>query len=187
MNYVWVTLDGISVYSCILHHVAINLVQYMYKTYSKYLSELYECIILSIEFILLHNYFSFNEKKNSADTRSACRFSPSLSNLVVSFWKEVYIFLYGRYIDDPIFIWGWDVVSIPHFMEYVHLNDSNLKFAGNFSNTTMNFLDLTLTGDILSSEAVTSIYRKLEAGNSTSSPDSSHTKQTIPMDEFIRV
>lgn len=98
---------------------------------------------------------------------------------------------YGRYIDDLIFIWGQDVVSISHFFEYVNNNTSNLKFTVNFSNVSVNFLDLTLRGDCVSSKVIPSIYRKPGAENTILSPFSNHPKYTtisaIPMGEFIRV
>lgn len=74
------------------------------------------------------------------------KFSPSLANLVMSWWEELYIFFidnrfvdaihwYGRYIDDLLFIWEGDVSALPVFIDYLNNNIFNLKFTFFFAPT----------------------------------------------------
>lgn len=73
----------------------------MLEKYSDYSSDLCHFIMMAIEFLLAYNFFSFNREfylqKVGAPMRF--KFSPSLTNLVMSFWEELYIFM----PDDPFF------------------------------------------------------------------------------------
>lgn len=82
------------------------------------------------------------------------KFSPSLANLYMVYWEELYIFSdtnpyagsivwYGCYIEDFIIIWDGDVASISHFLSHANCYDLNLQFTGNFSSDFVLFLDLT--------------------------------------------
>lgn len=199
----WVTLDVVSLYSNIPHPVALAAVEHMLHKHSSYSPDVCQFIIQAVEFLLTHNFFSFDDSffLQIKEAPMGSKFSPSLANLVMSYWEEKYIFSdgnpfsdaivwYGRYIDDLILIWGRDVASIPLFVEYVNHNNLGLAFTVGCPGITTNFLDLTLEGDPVNKKINTRIFRKPGAGNTILNAQSNHPKHTvkaIPTGEYIRL
>lgn len=75
------------------------------------------------------------------------------------------------------------------FLRYVNSNPCNLKFTGIWDDCFINFLDITLTGDVGKGKVITSLYRKPSAGNTLLRANSCHPQHTIlavPKGEFIR-
>lgn len=67
------------------------------------------------------------------------KFSPSLANLYMGWWEELFLFShnnqfktniawYGRYIDDLIVVWHGSGETIGEFMKYLNNNSLNLEF-----------------------------------------------------------
>lgn len=92
------------------------------------------------------------------------RFYPSLANIFMGAWDELFLFSeanpfsphirwYGRYIDDLLLMWGGT-------------DNMNLNFTFQFSLNVANFLDVTLVGDP-NKGVVISPFRKNTATNST--------------------
>lgn len=97
---------------------------------------------------------------------------------------------YGRYIDDLILIWGRDVASIPHLVQYVKNNTLGQGFTSGYSKDKVNFLDLTLEGDFCNNKINTYIFRKPGSGNTILNARSNHPQHTtkaIPTGEYIRL
>lgn len=90
-SYVWVTLDVVNLYSCIPHDFARVAVDYMLHKYSSYPKEFCPFLIMSIQFLLRHNYFSFNKQFFLQTPRApmGSEFSPSLANVFMSYWEEL--------------------------------------------------------------------------------------------------
>lgn len=93
-SYSWLTLDVVSLYSNIPHPVAVTAIEYMLKKYSAYSVDTCHFVVLAVEFLLTHNFFSFNDKffLQTKGAPMGSKFSPSLANLVMSFWEEKYIY-----------------------------------------------------------------------------------------------
>lgn len=127
------------------------------------------------------------------------RHSPSVANLVMSWFEERYIFSpenvfgggivwYGRYIDDILLVWGRDVSAVPDFVNHCNSNPFNLSFTYYCDHNTINFLDLTLRG-IPGKLVLTNTYVKPLSGNTVLRANSNHPPHTIkaiPVGELIR-
>lgn len=60
-HFPWITLDVKSLYSCIPHSLALDALKFNLSKHSTYDSPLKEFIILSVTFLLQHNYLIFHE------------------------------------------------------------------------------------------------------------------------------
>ncbi|KAM9323956.1 cytochrome P450 2F2-like [Gastrophryne carolinensis] len=97
--------------------------------------------------------------------------------------------LYGRYIDDLIFIWKGGEDSIKSFVDYLNNNSLNLEFTFEYNPCTISFLDLTIGVNQDTGTLYTKTYRKDTAGNMTLRADSCHPPHTIraiPLGEMVR-
>lgn len=127
------------------------------------------------------------------------KFSPSLANLYLGWWERSHIFacdsprrmdtlFYCRYIDDLLFVVSEKAGSLDEWLTYLNDNDLNLKFTGNSSFTSINYLDIHLEGK--NGKVTTNIFRKPTTGNTLLRADSSHPKHTlkaIRVGEFLRL
>lgn len=104
-------------------------------------------IVEVLEYLLSHNYFSFDGvfylQKCGAAT--GAKFSPSLANLYMRWWERSPIFggenpfkssirLYLRFIDDLLFIMKDGTSTFIPFLEYLNCNNKNLTFTGEVHN-----------------------------------------------------
>lgn len=125
----WITLDVKSLYSSIPHELALEALKFHLHHYSLYCEELKEFIVLTVHFLLKHNFFIFDKvfylQIWGASMRA--KFSPSLSNLYMGWWEEKYLFSslnlfmdcirwYGRFIDDLLLIWECSPDNIASFV-----------------------------------------------------------------------
>lgn len=91
----------------------------MLQKYSNYMNEICQFIIMSIQFLLTHNYFSFGDSifLQMLSAPMGSKFSPIFANPFMSYWEGLYILCdenpftglrvwYGDYIDDLKLIWG---------------------------------------------------------------------------------
>lgn len=129
------TFDVIGLYSCITHNLVLAAVVFYLRKYSASPPDLQEFILKSIEFLLTHNYFSFDSSfyLQIEGALMGSKFSPSLVNFFMAWWKEYCIFSvdkpyedaivwYGRYINDLLLVWDLKVASVPGFLEYINSN-----------------------------------------------------------------
>lgn len=111
-----------------------------------------EFILLSLEYLLTHNFFVFDGDyylQRCWASMGAC-FSPSLANLYMGWWERSRIFacgsplrantlFYGRYIDDLILIFSEEADSLEELLAYLNDNGLNLKFTGHKSPISIDF------------------------------------------------
>lgn len=201
-SFCWLTSDIESLYSVIPHQLALKAVAFHLEKYSDYDNDTVHFLLLAIEYLLVNNYFTFNNIFYIQRTGASmgAKFSPSLANLYVSWFEEVYVFTesnpfacnivwYGRYIDDVIIIWNLDVTAIPEFISYLNHNAFGLFFTYEFDKYSIPFLDILLFIDKDASVIQTKTYRKSTASNSILHANSCHpvhTKRNIPVGEMLR-
>lgn len=128
------------------------------------------------------------------------KFSPSLANLYMGWWEEIFLFShnnpfseqidwYCRFIDDLIFVWKGPVHEIDLFMCYLNDNHLNLEISYNYHFEQNDYLDLSLTGHTQNGLVSTKTYRKKCAVNSLLCATSCHPPHTIkalPIGEFLK-
>lgn len=157
-------------------------------------------MLVVLEFLLHSNYFSFDKHfyLQKQGVPMGAKFSPSLVNLYMAHWEEVYLFSqlnpfssqisrYCRYIDDLLLIWEGPASLIQSFVDFSNDNPYNLTFTHNISHTSIQYLDVTLTSNINTGITV-SPFRKSMARNTTLLATSCHPKHVIhniPLGELI--
>lgn len=81
------------------------------------------------------------------------RYVPSVANIVLNKWEQETIFnngnqaltFYKRYIDDGILLWEGSQGDLQSFLQQIIINNYGLKFTAEWSISSINYLDLTLT------------------------------------------
>lgn len=116
-DFIWATLDVISLYSNIPHAKGLWAVSLSLENDTQLPNTEKQFILDSIKYILKHNLFNFNNDLylQTCETAMGMRFAPSFTNVYMGhfetshimtdqLWREN-IIIYMRYIDDLIFIW----------------------------------------------------------------------------------
>ncbi|XP_044129795.1 uncharacterized protein LOC122923137 [Bufo gargarizans] len=154
-------------------------------------------ICKAIEFILKHNYFTFNNifYLQTQGTAMGTKFAPSYANLFMGMFEDKIGFLshpnikfYRRFIEDIIFIWKGDSAKLCKFIEELNSNDWNLTFTLEFSATSVIFLDLKLT--IENNKIITQTHFKTVDANSYLEYTSCHHSKwirNIPFSQLKRI
>ena len=199
--YRWISCDVASLYSSIPHHLGIRAVATFLRESGRFSLVLQEFILLSLEYLLTHNFFMFDGGYylQRCGASMGAKFSPSLANLFMGWWERSRIFghdsprrldtvFYCRYIDDLLFVTSDSNADLLVWLAFLNDNPLNLKFTGELNMNTINFLDVNLTG--VGDKVVSSIHRKSTAGNALLRADSAHPKHTIrgvPYGQFLRL
>uniref|UniRef100_A0A803JV49 Helix-turn-helix domain-containing protein n=1 Tax=Xenopus tropicalis TaxID=8364 RepID=A0A803JV49_XENTR len=197
----WGTIDVTSLYSCIPHDKGLQTISYHLDNYSSYDSVLKDFILDAILYLLTHNFFKFEGVfyLQRCGTLMGAKFAPTYANLYMGWWEESRIFggeapllqhvvLYRRFVDDLLFVWRGTDFAFSQFVEFLNMNDLNLKFTSEYGKTWITFLDLELRchGGFIE----TDVYRKPCAGNSLLRADSCHPGHLfkgIPLGQFCRL
>ena len=200
-GYRWMSYDVCSLYSSIPHDLGLQAVSHFLKESGHYSLVLQEFIVLALKYLLTHKFFMFDGVfyLQRCGASMGAKFSPSLANLYMGWWEKSRIFggtsprrsdtvIYCRYIDDLLLVISDESADLDEWLVYLNDNELNLRFTGNLQPTTIEFLDLKLTGadGIIS----TSLFRKSTAGNALLRADSSHPPHTInsiPYGQFLRL
>lgn len=198
----WLSCDVVGLYPSIPHDKGIIMLSKFLDQYSSYTLETKDFLVRAVDFLLGHNYFSFDGDfyLQQQGASMGARFSPSLANIFMAMWEESFLFSetnpfaphirwYGRFIDDLLLVWGGKDHLVPLFVDYLNSNDFNLKFTYHHHRTTISFLDVLLTGDD-NLGVVVSPYRKDTATNSVLMATSCHplhVTKNLPIGELIRV
>lgn len=156
-TYKWTSLDMSALYSNIRHNLGIKAVDtFLSKDESVPFAQ-QDFIKKGIEYILNHNFFSFNGKLylQTRDTAMGTRFSPSYANLFMGEYESHYILklnpwtekikMYKRYIDDLVFIWNGSESEFEQFTAYLNQNEYGIMLTGKVSSKSIDYLDITLT------------------------------------------
>lgn len=156
-DYVWITADVTSLYTVILHDLAIALAFIWFlDTYSDHLKDFMISVTMFvlkylstswlsyIMFLLKHNDFKFDMQfyLQISGVAMSAKFSPVLAIIFIAWWQNVYIFheenpfysslvWYGRYILDIFLIWRSDAATIPDLSTYFKTNNFGVRFMFN--------------------------------------------------------
>lgn len=164
--------------------------EYHLKNFSVFPPELQEFLIMSVDFLLKHNFLKFGEEPflQVEGAPMGSKFLTSLANLFRSWWEKDFIFdcqnpfceeivWYGCYIDDFLIVRDHYVAPVDCFLGYVNCNSCNLRFTGSWNMDEIHFLDVTLRGD--NHQVLSSLFRKPSVGNTILSASSSHPHHPI--------
>lgn len=99
-NMSWVTADVTSLYTVIPHDLALIAIDWFLNVYGGYSVELRDFIILSVEYLLKHNFLIFDRQFYLQSTRASmgAKFSPSLANIYMTWWEGKYCSLFQTHI-----------------------------------------------------------------------------------------
>ena len=123
--------------------------------------------------------------------------APNYANLFMAHFEEIFIYpringkslLYLRYIDDIFLIWKGSKQELESFIAEINSVHKSIKFDVNFSKTTVNFLDTTVT--INPNHSIkTSLYQKPTDRHNFLHHKSYHpssTKKSLPYSQALRI
>lgn len=103
-------------------------------------------------------------------------------------WHE-YITWYGRYIDDLLIIFSGNETALLAFHEYLNSLNPNIRLSIEYSQTSIDFLDVTISKDV-DGDLHTTIFRKKTSRNTLLRADSFHPRylvNNIPFGQFQRL
>lgn len=114
-------------------------------------------ILEGIKFILKHNVFDFNNQLNiqTKETAMGTRFAPSLANLYMGQYEDLFIInqhqwrdkiiIYKRNIDDLLFVWDGTEPDFEAFKGHLNTNNWGLTLSGKINANNINYLYITLS------------------------------------------
>ena len=108
-----------------------------------------------LEYILKHNYFSFNNEfyLQTQGTAMGTRMAPSYANLFMASLEKQILdtapsqlkpLIWKRYIDDIFMIWPHGESSLQNFLHHLNSFHPTIKFQHEKSNKSIQFLDTTV-------------------------------------------
>ena len=156
-------------------------------------------IVTLMKLVLTLNNFEFDEKHylQIKGTAMGTRAAPNYANIYMGKFEKMNIYettyidlieFFKRFIDDIFFIWISTEENLKKFFEYINSVHPSIKFTFEYSQTEINFLDVTVRKDkdgMLS----TDLYRKAVDTHSYLNRKSchpEHTKASIPYSQFMR-
>ena len=159
--------------------------------------------LLNLTKWILHNnvfMFSDNIYKQVIGVPMGSCFAPTYSINYLGYWEERFILnpinpwfncitYYGRYIDDLLFIFDGSETQLKDFHGYLNSLNANIQLTMEYSQETINFLDLTIYKDD-TGKLHTTIYRKEMARNTLLMANSfhpTHLIENIPFGQFQRL
>ncbi|XP_069493449.1 uncharacterized protein [Ambystoma mexicanum] len=201
-NYWLVTMDVTALYTSILHEKGLLTTEYFLKTRSISLNDHNNMILEMLQFTLQNNIFIFNNTlyRQIQGTAMGAKYAPSYANLYMGHFEIEFawqhqsfthlnnIIFWARYIDDIFLIWNGPLTAFKDYFNYLNHNTYNLKLTTEYSQTSINFLDITFYID--NNTICTTLYTKPTSVNSLLHASSSHPKHiiyNIPYGEILRV
>ena len=197
-NSIIFSLDVVSLYSNIPHKDGLEALAKILNDNKESLPLQPETIIKLSEFILTHNYFTFDEPNKfyiqTKGTAMGTKMAPQYANIFMSHLEEKLFsttdklpLFYVRFIDDCFGIWTHGVEELHKFhQKFCNLNPS-IKLTMDFSDTSIHFLDTTTI--LKDNKLETMIYRKPTDRYTYLHPQSfhpPHIKQSIVYSQTIR-
>lgn len=196
-----ITMDVESLYTNIDHEEGLHALRHFLaerkdtKPPSQFIVEL-------TEFIIYNNVFVFTDKlyKQKIGVPMGCCFSPNYACLYLGLWETLHVFnssnpflqcvtWYGRFIDDLMFVFNGTETQVKGFHQYLNSINPNIKLSLEYSQDSINFLDLTVSIDQQGS-LHTTIFRKKTSRNTILRADSFHPPhliENIPFGQFQRL
>ena len=147
------------------------------------------------EVVLKKNIFTFLEKslKQKWGTVISTKFAPPYSILFMAELEEeilseieLKIYLCWRYIDDIFFLWEHGEEKLKKFIEYLNEKHPPIKFTAKWSQTSINFLDVTVS--FIRGKITTDLYVKAEDSHQflhSSSRHPCHCRKGIPYSQAL--
>ena len=143
-------------------------------------------LVALAEVALKNNIFTFKEKtlKQKRVTAVGTKFSPPYSILFMAELEEEILSeielkscLWWRYIDDIFFLWEHGQEKLKEFIEHLNEKHPTIKFTAEWSQTSINFLDVTVS--LIGEKINTDLYVK--------PTDSHHYEKGIPYSQALRL
>ena len=154
-------------------------------------------LVKMAEFVLKNNYFQFsdNVSQQISGTAIGTKFAPPYACIFMDQVESKFLqtqkfqpLVWFRYIDDIFFIWTHGEKSLKKFMMEFNNFNPNIKFTYEFSEESINFLDLNVK--FSSGKLQTSLYVKPTDCHQYLHFQSSHpkhTKKSIVYSQTLRV
>ena len=195
-NVLLATMDVVSLYTNIPHEEGLLTVESFLNTYPS--DTLHSSAIIPLlELVLNCNNFVFNDTHfvQIHGAAMGSRVSPNYANLFMGDFEKRAIesfpvkpLLFLRFIDDIFVLWSGSEASLQQF--FVHFNSMHdqIKFSCNYSSTSVNFLDVTVS--LKSGRLVTELFKKPTDKRQYLHFDSYHPniqKKNIPYGQFLRL
>ncbi|KAM4030159.1 uncharacterized protein ACNLHF_021912, partial [Anomaloglossus baeobatrachus] len=194
-----VTADVEALYTSIKHTDGLRAIKWFLQT-SNIDASISELLLILLEFVLYHNFFTFNKRVylQLQGTAMGASCAPSYANLFLGFWErhlfsgDITSTISGvqewmRYIDDIWFLWSGSEGDLAEFMNELNKNELNIKLTYKYGRR-LEFLDLQI--EVLDDGFIhTDVYRKPTATNSLLHASSSHLPSLIhgiPIGQFLR-
>ena len=149
------------------------------------------------EVVIKNNIFTFKEKtlKQKRGTAIGTKFAPPYSILFMAELEEEILseielkpYLWWRYIDDIFFLWEHGEEKLKGFIEYLNEKHPTIKFTAEWSKTSINFLDVTVS--LVGGNITTDLYVKPTDSHQylhSSSCHPYHCKKGIPYSQALRL
>ena len=195
-NAILVTADVVGLYPSIPHQAGLEALREALdkrKTHKVPTSKL----IKMAEFVLKNNYFQFSDKvyQQISGTAIGTKFAPPYACIFMDQVESKFLqtqkfqpLVWFRYIDDIFFIWTHGEKSLKKFMMEFNNFNPNIKFTYEFSEASINFLDLSVK--LFNGKIQTSLYVKPTDHHQYFHFQSSHpkhTKNSIVYSQTLRV
>ena len=195
-----VTMDVESLYTNIDHNDGLDAMKFFLADRNSLPPT--DFIIELTDWILHNNVFMFTDgiyKQCIGVPMGSC-FSPNYACLYLGFWENRFVLnpvnpffncitWYGRYIDDLLLIFNGSETELLGFHDYLNSLNRNIKLTIEYSQSSIDFLDLTISKDSLGM-LHTTIFRKKTSRNTLLRADSfhpSHLINNIPYGQFQRL
>lgn len=178
-----VTLDVASLYTNIPHSDGIQAVIHAYSEMRGPKPVENSTLATLLRLILELNNFEFNGKHyvQVSGTSMGTRIGPNYANIFMAVLEEEFLarvdlkpFFYKRFIDDVFLIWPHGESSLVSFIAEFNAVHPNISFSHEFSTTSINFLDVTVS--VLQNRLKTTLYRKPTDSHQYLHFQSSHIK-----------
>ena len=190
-----VTMDVKSLYTNIPHDHGVEALRTFLEKQDVPGDEI-EDLCSMANFILKHNYFTFNEKYylQSKGTAMGTKMAPAYANIYMAVLEEDFLSkcslqpsLYFRYIDDIFLIWPHSEDDLASFHDAFNTHNSNIQFTMESSKEKIHFLDVNVSKK--DNTLSTSVYVKPTDTFSYLEYNSfhpSHTKKSVVYSQLLR-
>ena len=190
------TMDVVGLYPNIPHEEGQSALRKRLETRKeKYVSP--DTIIELAEVVLKNNIFTFGKKtlKQKQGTAIGTKFAPPYSILFMAELEEEIIkeseykpCLWWRYIDDIFFLWEHGENKLKSFIDKINKVHPTIKFTAEWSKTSINFLDVTVS--LIEGVIETDLFVKPTDSHQylqSSSCHPFHCKRGIPYSQALRL
>ena len=191
-----VTIDVVALYPSIPHNDGLSALRKFLK--DRILpDQIINGVADMAELVLKNNVFEFNSEcfLQEAGTAIGTKMAPAYANIFMSIFEHLLLSgspykpeLWLRFIDDIFSIWTHGEEKLKDFITYINSVNPNIQFTCEYSNVSVNFLDVLVSVDknvILSTDLYTKptdTHQYLLAN----SCHPNHIKKSIPYSQALR-